>query len=44
MANTEDTVREVLIDTLELSQTPAELTRETALFGSLPELDSLGDI
>jgi len=42
MANTEDAVREVLIDTLELSQTPSDLTRDTALFGSLPELDSFG--
>lgn len=35
-------VREVLIDALELSQTPDELTVDTALFGTLPELDSFG--
>lgn len=37
-----DAVRTVLIDALELSQGPGELQRETALFGSLPELDSFG--
>ena len=37
-----DAVRAVLIDTLELQQTPEELTADTALFGSLPELDSFG--
>ncbi|CAM5402219.1 acyl carrier protein [Leifsonia shinshuensis] len=42
MTETADAVREVLIDTLELSRTPAELTRDTALFGALPELDSFG--
>ena len=42
MTDTIDSVRDVLIDTLELSQSPADLTRDTALFGSLPELDSFG--
>jgi acyl carrier protein len=42
MTDTADTVREVLIETLELSQSPADLTRDTALFGALPELDSFG--
>lgn len=42
MTETVDAVREVLIDTLELSRTPGELTRDTALFGALPELDSFG--
>ena len=42
MTETVDTVREVLIDTLELSQSPNDLTRDTALFGALPELDSFG--
>jgi len=42
MTDTIQAVREVLIDTLELSQSPAELTRDTALFGALPELDSFG--
>ncbi|WP_158866151.1 acyl carrier protein [Leifsonia sp. AG29] len=42
MTETVDTVREVLIDTLELSQSPGDLTRDTALFGALPELDSFG--
>jgi acyl carrier protein len=42
MAETVDIVRDVLVETLELSQPPAELSRETALFGSLPELDSFG--
>ncbi len=42
MPETVDAVREVLIDTLELTQTPDELTRETALFGAIPELDSFG--
>lgn len=42
MASTIDEVRTVLIQTLDLQQTPEELTAETALFGSLPELDSLG--
>lgn len=42
MADTLDSVRDVLIDTLELRRTPAELTPDTALFGALPELDSFG--
>lgn len=42
MADTIDTVRTVLIDALELSQSPEDLTADTALFGSLPELDSFG--
>ncbi|MDQ4214272.1 acyl carrier protein [Microbacterium capsulatum] len=35
-------VREVLIDALELTQSPEDLRPETALFGALPELDSFG--
>lgn len=35
-------VREVLIDALDLTQSPEDLQPETALFGSLPELDSFG--
>jgi len=42
MTATIDAVRDVLIDTLELQQSPQELTEDTALFGSLPELDSFG--
>ena len=42
MTDTLDDVRDVLIDTLELSQKPEELQRGTALFGALPELDSFG--
>ncbi|MCB1297616.1 MAG: acyl carrier protein [Microthrixaceae bacterium] len=42
MTNTIDTVRAVLIETLELQQTPEELQADTTLFGSLPELDSFG--
>lgn len=42
MEQTADEVRNVLIETLELTQRPEELTRDTALFGSLPELDSFG--
>jgi len=37
-----DTVRDILIETLELTHTPADLDRDTALFGVLPELDSFG--
>lgn len=37
-----DDVRAVLIDALELTLAPADLTRDTALFGALPELDSFG--
>ncbi|KAA9106482.1 acyl carrier protein [Microbacterium rhizomatis] len=42
MTDTLNAVRGVLIETLELSQQPADLTPETALFGALPELDSFG--
>lgn len=40
--DTLNAVRELLIDALDLTQQPDELTRETALFGALPELDSFG--
>lgn len=42
MASTLDSVRTVLVQSLDLQQDPHELTTETALFGTLPELDSLG--
>lgn len=42
MTATLDAVRAVLIDALELQHSPDELQPETALFGSLPELDSFG--
>ena len=42
MTDTIDEVRSVLIDTLELTQQPADLKPETPLFGALPELDSFG--
>jgi acyl carrier protein len=42
MNDTLDDVRTVLIDALELTQTPEELGRDTALFGAMPELDSFG--
>jgi acyl carrier protein len=42
MTNTLDAIRTVLIDTLELTQQPADLQRDTPLFGALPELDSFG--
>ncbi|MGB3375149.1 MAG: acyl carrier protein [Microbacterium sp.] len=42
MTDTIDDVRTVLIEALELSQSPQDLRRETALFGALPELDSFG--
>ncbi|MBB5786257.1 acyl carrier protein [Jiangella mangrovi] len=42
MTDTLDTVRTVLIESLDLSQAPDDLQEDTALFGSLPELDSLG--
>jgi len=42
MTSHADAVRAVLIETLELQQSPDELTADTALFGSLPELDSFG--
>lgn len=35
-------VREVLIDALDLTQSPDDLQPGTALFGALPELDSFG--
>lgn len=41
-SETMDSVREVLISSLELQQTPADLQPDTPLFGALPELDSLG--
>jgi len=42
MTETLDVVRSVLIETLELTQQPMELNRDTLLFGALPELDSFG--
>ncbi|SDU50303.1 acyl carrier protein [Jiangella alkaliphila] len=42
MSDTLDTLRAVLIAALDLPQRPEDLQVETALFGSLPELDSLG--
>ncbi|WP_166874808.1 MULTISPECIES: acyl carrier protein [unclassified Salinibacterium] len=42
MTDTLNAVRTVLIDTLELHQRPEDLQEDTALFGSLPELDSFG--
>lgn len=42
MAATLDEVREVLVHTLDLQVRPQDLAPETALFGALPELDSLG--
>ncbi|TDC53144.1 acyl carrier protein [Jiangella ureilytica] len=42
MTDTLDTVRTVLIESLDLTQRPEDLQESTALFGSLPELDSLG--
>ena len=42
MTTTIDAVRNVLIETLELQQSPEELTPDATLFGSLPELDSFG--
>lgn len=42
MTDTIDDVRDVLIETLELSHSPTDLTRDTALFGAMPELDSFG--
>ena len=41
MTDSLDAVRRVLIDTLELTQQPEDLHRDTALFGALPELDSM---
>lgn len=42
MSQNIEAVREVLVEALELSQSPAELQSDTALFGALPELDSFG--
>lgn len=42
MTDTVEAVRGLLIETLELTQKPEELHRDTALFGALPELDSFG--
>ncbi|HUG51146.1 MAG TPA: acyl carrier protein [Terrimesophilobacter sp.] len=42
MTDTLNAVRSVLIDALELTQQPADLQRDTPLFGALPELDSFG--
>lgn len=42
MPATIDTVRDVLIDTLELTHAPDDLADDTELFGALPELDSFG--
>lgn len=42
MTHTLDAVRSVLIETLELTQQPDDLQRDTPLFGALPELDSFG--
>lgn len=44
MSDTIDAVRAVLIEALELPHSPGALTADTALFGSLPELDSFGVI
>lgn len=40
--DTLDAVRAVLIEALRLQQAPEDLQPDTALFGSLPELDSFG--
>jgi acyl carrier protein len=42
MTDTIHDVRAVLIETLELQQSPGELTADTPRFGSLPELESIG--
>jgi len=42
MTDTLDAVRTLLIESLELAQRPADLRRDTLLFGALPELDSFG--
>lgn len=42
MTDTMDAVREVLIETLELTPKPGDLAPDSALFGALPELDSFG--
>lgn len=40
--NTLDSVRQVLVESLDLPVEPVELDWETKLFGNFPELDSLG--
>jgi len=42
MTDTLEAVRAALIGALDLPQRPEEIQEDTALFGSLPELDSLG--
>jgi len=42
MTETVNAVREVLVEALELPRRPEDLAVDTALFGSLPELDSFG--
>lgn len=42
MTTTLEAVRTVLIESLELPHRPEDLRESTALFGSLPELDSFG--
>lgn len=42
MTDTLNSVRSVLIETLDLQQEPEQLQPDTVLFGSLPELDSFG--
>lgn len=42
MTSTLDSVRATLVHSLALEQDPQSLTPDTALFGALPELDSLG--
>lgn len=42
MTNTLASVREVLIEALQLPHAPEELREETPLLGALPELDSMG--
>lgn len=42
MHETLEAVRQVLIETLELTQRPEDLRPDTALFGAMPELDSFG--
>ncbi len=42
MTDSLNAVRTVLIEALELHQSPGELREDTVLFGALPELDSFG--
>ncbi|WP_169583076.1 MULTISPECIES: phosphopantetheine-binding protein [Microbacterium] len=42
MVDSEEAVRRVLVESLELSRNPEDLDRDTPLFGELPELDSFG--